>query len=65
MLADKTGKETEEMRKEDMKESFEHALYPLLKRLERIEKNTDTEEKPEQTGDDERLKSSLKTCLPR
>lgn len=38
MLADKTGKETEEMRKEDMKESFEHALYPLLKRLERIEK---------------------------
>lgn len=65
MLADKTGKETEEMRKEDMKESFEHALYPLLKRLERIEKNTDTEEKPEQTGDDERLKSSLRTCSPR
>ncbi|NTU17260.1 XkdF-like putative serine protease domain-containing protein [Bacillus subtilis] len=63
MLADKTGKETEEMRKEDMKESFEHALYPLLKRLERIEKNTDTEEKPEQTGDDERLKKLVEDML--
>ncbi|OUL07008.1 XkdF-like putative serine protease domain-containing protein [Bacillus spizizenii] len=63
MLADKTGKETEEMRKEDMKESFEHALYPLLKRLERIEKNTDTEEKPEQTGDDERLKKLVEDLL--
>lgn len=38
LLADKTGKETEEMRKEDMRESIEHALYPLLKRLETIEK---------------------------
>ncbi|TXF72075.1 phage portal protein [Bacillus subtilis] len=63
MLADKTGKETEEMRKEDMKESFEHALYPLLKRLERIEKNTDTEEKPEQTGNDERLKKLVEDML--
>ncbi|OLQ57884.1 phage portal protein [Bacillus licheniformis] len=63
MLADKTGKETEEMRKEDMRESFEHALYPLLKRLERIEKNTDTEEKPEQTGDDERLKKLVEEML--
>ncbi|AUZ26046.1 phage portal protein [Bacillus subtilis] len=63
MLADKTGKETEEMRKEDMRESFEHALYPLLKRLERIEKNTDTEEKPEQTGDDERLKKLVEDML--
>ncbi|MCG8395619.1 XkdF-like putative serine protease domain-containing protein [Bacillus atrophaeus] len=63
MLADKTGKETEEMRKEDMKESFEHALYPLLKRLERIEKNTDTEEKPEQTGDDEHLKKLVEDML--
>ncbi|MFP7232019.1 XkdF-like putative serine protease domain-containing protein [Bacillus subtilis] len=63
MLADKTGKETEEMRKEDMRESFEHALYPLLKRLERIEKNTDTEEKPEQTGDDERLKKLVEDMI--
>ncbi|MCY9373864.1 XkdF-like putative serine protease domain-containing protein [Bacillus sp. T17B1] len=63
MLADKTGKETEEMRKEDMKESFEHALYPLLKRLERIEKNTDTGEKAEQTGDDERLKKLVEDML--
>ncbi|KJJ42979.1 phage portal protein [Bacillus subtilis] len=63
MLADKTGKETEEMRKEDMRESFEHALYPLLKRLERIEKNTDAEEKPEQTGDDERLKKLVEEML--
>ncbi|MGG1245950.1 XkdF-like putative serine protease domain-containing protein [Bacillus spizizenii] len=63
MLADKTGKETEEMRKEDMKESFEHALYPLLKRLERIEKNTDTGEKAERTGDDERLKKLVEDML--
>ncbi|MCY7894210.1 XkdF-like putative serine protease domain-containing protein [Bacillus vallismortis] len=63
MLTDKTGKGTEEMRKEDMKESFEHALYPLLKRLERIEKNTNMEEKPEQTGDDERLKTLVEDMI--
>lgn len=51
------------MRKEDMRESIEHALYPLLKRLETIEKNTETEEKPEQTGDDERLKKLVEDMI--
>ncbi|WP_258729060.1 XkdF-like putative serine protease domain-containing protein [Bacillus atrophaeus] len=60
----KMGEDTKDMKKEDMKESIEHALYPLLKRLDAIEKNTEAaEEKPEQTEEEERLKKLVEDML--
>lgn len=53
------GEDLNKMRKDDLRESIEHALHPLLKRLDNMEQNT---EEPAQS-DEEKLKTLVEDML--
>ncbi|AOC90684.1 XkdF-like putative serine protease domain-containing protein [Bacillus amyloliquefaciens] len=57
------GEDLNKMRKEDVRESIEHALHPLLKRLDSLDQNTDDKDGATATSDEEKLKTLVEDML--
>ncbi|MCR9037786.1 XkdF-like putative serine protease domain-containing protein [Bacillus sp. L381] len=57
------GEDLNKMRKEDIRESIEHALHPLLKRLDSLDQNTDDKDGATATSDEEKLKTLVEDML--
>ncbi|KXZ19013.1 phage portal protein [Bacillus nakamurai] len=57
------GEDMKKMKKEDLRESIEHALYPLLKRLDNMDQNTDAQDASSAPPDDEKLKKLVEDML--
>ncbi len=51
------------MRKEDVRESIEHALHPLLKRLDSLDQNTEDKDGAAAPSDEEKLKTLVEDML--
>lgn len=57
------GEDLNKMRKEDVRESIEHALHPLLKRLDSLDQNTDDKDGATAPSDEEKLKTLVEGML--
>ncbi|MES5394892.1 XkdF-like putative serine protease domain-containing protein [Bacillus amyloliquefaciens] len=57
------GEDLNKMRKEDVRESIEHALHPLLKRLDSLDQNTDDKDGAAAPSDEEKLKTLVEGML--
>ncbi len=57
------GEDLNKMRKEDVRESIEHALHPLLKRLDSLDQNTDDKDGGAAPSDEEKLKTLVEDML--
>ncbi|AEB24336.1 MULTISPECIES: XkdF-like putative serine protease domain-containing protein [Bacillus] len=57
------GEDLNKMRKEDVRESIEHALHPLLKRLDSLDQNTDDKDGAAAPSDEEKLKTLVEDML--
>ncbi|AIU81388.1 hypothetical protein WYY_13400 [Bacillus velezensis M27] len=57
------GEDLNKMRKEDVRESIEHALHPLLKRLDSLDQNTEDKDGAAAPSDEEKLKTLVEDML--
>lgn len=57
------GEDLNKMRKDDLRESIEHALHPLLKRLDSMEQNTEDKDGAPAQSDEEKLKTLVEDML--
>ncbi|OCB96867.1 Site-specific DNA-methyltransferase (adenine-specific) [Bacillus amyloliquefaciens] len=57
------GEDLNKMRKEDVRESIEHALHPLLKRLDSLDQNTGDKDGAAAPSDEEKLKTLVEDML--